>query len=100
MTNMDDPDHRDPLKVSRAFEMADEAMTELLRAHCALSSSASRSDAHPEPLYPTGEDCGEVCALSEASAIIKEAVEWLRPRGLVAVHRDTTGEFLVLLGQP
>lgn len=77
----------------RAFQIADEAMFELLVAHCVGGSD----DAH---LVLVNDMQDAVRRLDEASEAIQEAVEWLLPRGFVAIGSGDGGEFIAILRRP
>lgn len=79
----------------KATEIADESMFELLYAHCLGDHEIGAS------LIPTDDD-GEVVMLVDlASEAIKEAVEWLKPRGVVDLITDQDGnDFILVLRHP
>lgn len=76
----------------RAFKIADEAMFEMLKAHCVAGDETQFG------LVDDGQQ--EVRSLAEASDPIQEAVEWLKTRGFVAVESDANGEFISVLKRP
>lgn len=82
-------------KCDRAFEIADESMFGLLSTSCI---------GIPEPgelLIPVDEDSQEVELVDLACAAIIDAVEWLKPRGYVAVvARPDGAEAILILSRP
>jgi len=70
---------------ARAFEIADQAMGELLVAHCVHGDAEGL-------LGLCDENGGEVRALSQAGPAIREAFEWLSLRGQARLERDGCGE--------
>lgn len=84
-------------EVDRAFEIADEAMFELLISEGA-PGDAPASDATVIGL--TDANCQEVGKLAQASAAMREAFEWLEPRGYVELGADTAGEFVQVVRRP
>jgi hypothetical protein len=78
---------------ARAFEIADEAMMELLRGH-GLPHDDNRiglvRDADP-PERPS-----PVFHLADADPALIEAFDWLSKRGLAQLEADEFGEFIVL----
>ena len=83
-------------EVRRAFEIADEAMFELLLAHGMLHGNGVDSTV----IGFTDEASAEVMTLAEASAAMREAFEWLHPRGYVELDRDGEGEFVSVIRRP
>jgi hypothetical protein len=79
----------------RAFQIADDAMFELLSSH---------SIGIPEPgesLIPVDEDSKEVELVDLACPAIVDAVEWLKPRGYVDVVAGPDGnEAILVLRRP
>ncbi|MBK6616298.1 hypothetical protein [Ottowia sp.] len=78
----------------RAFEIADESMFELLMAH----GSPGGDDESQVGLVDDVQ--GEVSTLAEASPAIREAVEWLEPRGFVTMRSDGSGQYVAVLKRP
>lgn len=78
----------------RAFEIADQAMFELLNSEC-IPQDDRRS-----VFGLVSESYTEVRSLAEASDAIREAVEWLEPRGFVKVSKDEAGEYIDVLRRP
>lgn len=78
----------------RAFEIADEAMFSPLECECVAH------DEFRTVLGLADEQCQEVASLAEASAAIREAVEWLIPRGYVELASDPSGEYVSVLRRP
>jgi hypothetical protein len=76
---------------TRAVAIADEAMTELLKAH------ARRADEHGVLWALVDVDGVEVNTLAEADHPVIEAVEWLAERGLCEVVEGRNGATVVLL---
>ena len=74
--------------IDRAFAIADEAMIELLRSECISGGDTL--------YYPVAENGSVVLKLADASAAIREAFEWLEPRGLASLHEDAQGEFILI----
>jgi len=83
-----------PEMIARAFAIADQAMLELLQSECVPI------DGEGVRLGLCDEACGEVGTLTEASAAIREAVDWLNARGYVEIGRSEHGEHIVVRGQP
>ena len=81
-------------QVCRAFEIADEAMFELICAH------GVQQDSNGLAWGLTGEDCVEVKSLAEASCAIRDAYEWLEPRGYIELLSDAEGEYIAVLRRP
>lgn len=79
----------------RAFQIADEAMFELLSCNCI---------GIPEPgesLIPVDEDSKEVELVDLACHAIVDSVEWLKPRGYVDVVAGPDGnESILVLRRP
>lgn len=80
----------------RAFEIADEAMFELLLAHGALHGNGVDSTV----IGFTDEAAAEVMSLAEASEAMRGAFEWLKDRGYVELDRDGNGEFISVIRRP
>lgn len=87
---------RSPQEIARAFEIADQAMLDRLESECAVSEPA------PSAFGLVGEDGREVKRLCDASPSIREAYEWLEPRGFVELLPEFggSGEFIALRRQP
>lgn len=83
-------DRREPM-FTRAVAIADEAMTELLKAH------ARRADEHGVMWALVDAGGREVNTLAEADHPVIEAVEWLMERGLCEVVEGRNGATVVLL---
>lgn len=81
---------REPM-FTRAVAIADEAMTELLKAH------ARRADEHGVLWALVDAGGREVNTLAEADHPVIEAVEWLTERGLCEVVEGRNGATVVLL---
>lgn len=79
---------------ARAFEIADEAMFEYLHSY----GVTGHKDQDVVGFCADGH--GEVFTLAEASDELREAVEWLAPRGYVRVEKDERGEFVRVLREP
>ncbi len=78
---------------TRALEIADEAMTELLCAH------AKRIDEHGVMWALCDADGGDASTLSEADTPLIEAVEWLQERGLCELVEHPHGATVLLLSE-
>lgn len=79
----------------RAFQIADEAMFELLGCSCIGIPEPSES------LIPVDEDGTEVELVDLACSAIIDAVEWLKPRGYVDVVAGPDGaESILVLRRP
>ncbi len=84
-----------PIELTRyAFEIADEAMFEL------LESEGVPGDEFHTVIGFSSESCEEVKTLAEASAAMQEAFEWLRVRGYVELGTDGEGEFAQVVKRP
>lgn len=81
-------------QIVRAFEISDEAMFELLQAHCIPQ------DEFRVVLGLTGESGGEVAAFAAASQAIHDAYEWLAERGYVELDEDESGEYIFVKRRP
>ena len=75
----------------RAFQIADEAMFELLSSHCIGIHEPGES------LIPVDEDSKEVELVDLACSAIVDAVEWLKPRGYVDVVVGPDGSEVILV---
>lgn len=84
-------------EVHRAFEIADEAMFELLISE-GVPGDSPASDA--TCIGFTDESCQEVTKLAQASPAMREAFEWLAPRGYVGLGIDSEGEHIVVVRRP
>ncbi|MGE0370818.1 MAG: hypothetical protein AB7Q01_02900 [Gammaproteobacteria bacterium] len=80
----------DPI-CARAFEIADQAMAELLLAHCVHGDAEGL-------LGLCDENGGEVRTLVKADPAIREAFEWLSLRGQARLERDGCGECIRFTG--
>lgn len=76
---------------ARAFEIADQAMGELLLGHCVHSGTDG-------VLGLCDENGVEVGALDQADPAIREAFEWLSLRGQASLERDACGECIRFTG--
>lgn len=83
-------------EVHRAFEIADQAMFELLLSEGALHGNGADSTV----IGFTNEKSTEVMALAEASEAMREAFDWLKDRGYVELDRDGNGEFVSVIRRP
>ena len=79
-----------PEQIARAFEIADEAMYVQLRSYGWKRGNDASEERY---LYPPSQDsaCGQQ---------VKEAFEWLRPRGYVELGKDQDGEFINVIRRP
>jgi len=84
-----------PEQIARAFEIADEAMFELLLSEGALSDGIDST-----VIGFVDESCNEVPKLEQACLAIREAFDWLRPRGYVELGKDQDGEFINVIRRP
>lgn len=94
------PDGQHPLyavapTAARAFDIADEAMFELLQSEGCLSDGIDST-----VIGFVDEGCAEVHALAQACPAMREAFEWLQPRGYVELGTDTDGEFINVVRRP
>lgn len=94
----DDPDvssgDAGPCMTRRAFQIADQAMFELLLCECV------HEDEDGLTLAPCDESCREVRTVAEASQAIRDAYAWLQPRGYVQTSTDELGERIDVLRRP
>lgn len=84
-----------PPHVHRAFEIADESMFELL-----ISEGMPDDAIDTTVIALCDEHSQEVASLAEASAAMREAFEWLEPRGYVELGTDQQGEHICVLRRP
>ena len=75
-----------------AFAIADEAMYELLVTECVRITDGD--------LGLCGVFSSEVPNIGEASEAIRDALNWLEPRGYVELLSDSTGDFIRVLKVP
>jgi hypothetical protein len=88
-----------PAQIARAFEIADEAMFELLHSEgMPLADPGAEVDALVIGLVD--ENCMEVTKLAQASQALRDAFEWLQQRGYVELGSDTDGEYVQVLRRP
>lgn len=80
--------------IERAFEIADTMMFALMEAET-LSW-----DEYGNMRGLCNSDGAEVDSLAEASDAIRDAVEWLLPRGYVEVGCDADGEYIFVVKRP
>jgi hypothetical protein len=86
-----------PEQIARAFAIADQAMFETIRDE-GVPIDGSPSDA---TTFGFTDECyHEVSALGDASPALREAFEWLRPRGYVELGQDKDGEFINVVRRP
>lgn len=87
---------RNPQEIARAFEIADQAMLDRLESVCAVSEPA------PSAFGLVDDDGNEVRWLRDACPQVREAVEWLMPRGFVEMLPEFggRGEFIALRRLP
>jgi hypothetical protein len=85
-----------PEQIARAFAIADEAMFELLLSEGVLGEGGT--DATEIGL--ADEYSLEVDELSKASPALREAFEWLQPRGYVELGQDEHGEYINVIRRP
>lgn len=83
-----------PEQIARAFEIADEAMWELMLSEGCLTSIDDTDIGFCDDL------CQEVASLGEASPALRESFEWLRQRGYVELGKDSDGEFITVIRRP
>ncbi|TAL65833.1 MAG: hypothetical protein EPN79_11830 [Burkholderiaceae bacterium] len=86
-------------KTRRAFEIADEAMFELLLCHClaAHERHALLGLVEKSVLGLVDESGVETRTLAQADPAIVESFNWLCARGYVEIGRDNHGEHIVVL---
>lgn len=82
-------------EVRRAFEIADETMFSLL-----ITEGVPDDAIDTTVIGLCNEQCQEVTSLAEASAAMREAYEWLEPRGYVELGSDGNGEFINVIRRP
>lgn len=83
--------------VRRAFALADRHCMEVIVSDC-IPIDAGPSEAQKFALV--SERYGEVHKLADASADVREAVDWLRERGCVEMASDEYGEYVQVLRRP
>jgi hypothetical protein len=76
-------------QISRAFEIADDSMLELLYSHCVQSDK-------PSVLYLAGDGQQEVARIEDADQAIRDALEGLEPRGLASLEFDEAGQYIAI----
>jgi hypothetical protein len=79
----------------RAFDIADEAMFELL-----LSEGAPGGGLDATEIGFTDEQSQETGTLAGASAAMREAFDWLKERGYVELGSDKDGQFVQVVRRP
>lgn len=84
-----------PPSAARAFEIADEAMFERLLSEGVLTDGIDSTC-----IGFVDESCQEVHALAQACPAMREAFEWLQPRGYVDLGSDKDGEFINVCRRP
>lgn len=84
-----------PEQIARAFQIADEAMFEIL-----ISEGLPDDFIDTTMIVLCNDQAQEVTSLAEASAALREAYEWLQPRGYVELGTDGQGEFLNVVRRP
>jgi hypothetical protein len=84
-----------PAQIARAFQIADEAMYELL-----VSEGVPDDAIDTTVIGLCNESSQEVASLAEASSAMREAFEWLQPRGYVELGTDGQGEFIHVVRRP
>lgn len=83
-----------PAQIARAFEISDQAMFEL------IESEGMPLDEHRTVFGLVDESYQEVTSLAQASPALREAVEWLQPRGYIEIANDQDGEFINVVRRP
>jgi hypothetical protein len=79
---------------AHAFKLADEAMFELIESE-GVPIDDSRT------VFGLIDECAmEVTELAKASPAMREAFEWLQPRGYVELGKDADGEFINVVRRP
>lgn len=78
----------------QAFRIADESMIAQLESHAVPMPQSEASIGRRFGLC--GTNGAETSKLSEADPAITSAFDWLRQRGLAALHKDGDGEFIEL----
>ena len=81
------------LRIARAFEIADESMEALMRAH------TLRCDEVGHLLKLVDEDGEEVATLAEADAGTQDAFAWLSERGLCELIDEPGGEVILMVNE-
>lgn len=84
-------------EVDRAFDIADEAMYEILVAE-GVPYDSPATDATAFGLVD--EACQEVTALADASPALRKAFDWLKGRGYVELGSDSSGEYINVIRRP
>jgi hypothetical protein len=85
--------------VTRAFQIADQAMIELLLSH-GMPMDGSVCEASGGAVALCDESSEEVRTLAESDPAIVEAFEWLQLRGRAELIEGTDGEFIYLKAEP
>jgi hypothetical protein len=85
----------DDQMAARAFEIADESMTELLLSHGIPDDSLSEGGSGLIGLL--NENQTEVCTLADADQAIQDAYEWLHARGIAEIFTDADGSECIFL---
>ena len=83
-----------PEQIARAFQIADEAMYEILLSEGCIASIDDTEIGFCNNL------CQEVATLSDASPSLREAFDWLKARGYVELGSDADGEFVQVVRRP
>lgn len=77
----------------RAVAIADDTMTETLRAHCVPADMAGVQDC----FLPYGADGTRVERVDQAEPCVIEAFSWLYDRGLARIVADARGRQIIVL---
>lgn len=80
--------------LARAVEIADGVMFATLEGLCVSHGE------HGTVLRFTNLEFDEVRSLADAAPVIREAVEWLVPRGYIELAKDSSGEYAYVLRLP
>ena len=89
-----------PCATRRAFQIADQAMYERLVCECMPLDGDQDGLCVGLTLGLVDERANEVPALSKAAEAIREAFEWLQPRGYVQLSTDQDGKYIDVLKRP
>ena len=88
-----------PEQIARAFDIADEAMFELICSERVTQDTSETPDGYTA--WGLVDDAGcEVKTLAEAGEALHEAYDWLKPRGIVELCTDDSGEYIAVVRRP
>lgn len=77
-------------QTARAFEIADESMASLLRAH------TLKCDEFGKLRKPLDDDGAEVATVAEADSATQDAIAWLAERGICEIIDEPGGEVILM----